>query len=71
MPRKNLSSLLLAVAILFLVLAVATLIPYPAPILSDLGYSALCPFAPWSTLALLFLPGVSWVVRGHINKQPA
>jgi hypothetical protein len=64
-------SLLLAVAIAFLAAALATLFPYPSPMLSDLGYSAFCPFAPWSTLALLFLAGVSWVVRQHLARPPA
>jgi hypothetical protein len=71
MPRKTLSSLLLAAATLFVVLALATLMPYRASMNSDLGYSALCPFAPWSTLMLFFLGGASWLVRRHIDAQPA
>jgi hypothetical protein len=39
--------------------------------ISDLGYRTLCPFAPWSTVTLLFLAGLAWVVRQHINSQPA
>jgi hypothetical protein len=38
--------------------------------ISDLGYRTLCPFAPWSTITLLFLAGLAWVVRKHINSQP-
>jgi hypothetical protein len=54
---------------LFLVLALVTLLPSSAPKISDLGYSTLCPFAPWSTLTLLFFSGLSWVVRQHVNAQ--
>ena len=56
---------------LFLVLAAVTLAPSSAPVISDLGYSTFCPFAPWSTLTLLFLAGLSWVVRSHVKAQPA
>jgi hypothetical protein len=54
----------------FLVLAAATLVPSSAPKVSDLGYSTLCPFAPWSTLALLFFAGLSWAIRLHVDSQP-
>jgi hypothetical protein len=69
MSRKALTALLLAAAIVFLALAVATLVPSSAPVISDLGYSTFCPFAPWSTLALLFFAGLSWVIRSHVNSQ--
>jgi len=69
MSRQTLSSLLLAAAILFLVLAAVTLAPFTNPMISDLGYHTLCPFAPWSTLTLLFLGGVSWVVRSYLGAQ--
>lgn len=52
------------------VLAVATLAPFSNPMVSDLGYHTLCPFAPYSTLSLLFLAGLAWVLRGYINQQP-
>jgi H+/Cl- antiporter ClcA len=72
MSPKNLSALLLAVAILFLVLALATLVPFspglPAMV-SDLGYYTWCPFAPYSTLTLLFVAGLAWVVRRYIDTQ--
>ena len=48
----------------------ATLMPYPAKMSSDLGYNAFCPFAPWSTITLLFLASVCWVMRRHINAKP-
>jgi hypothetical protein len=70
MPRQTLSLVLLTVSILFLALALVTLLPFPSSKMSDLGYSALCPFAPWSTLVLLLLGGVTWVVRSHISSRP-
>jgi hypothetical protein len=69
MSRQTLSSLLLVSAILFLALAAATLLPFSSLMISDLGYYSLCPFAPWSTLALLLVAGLSWVVRQHVNSQ--
>jgi hypothetical protein len=69
MSGKTLSSLLLAAAILLLILAGVTLVPYSNPMVSDLGYHTLCPFAPWSTLTLLFLAGLAWVLRGYMNQQ--
>jgi hypothetical protein len=68
--RKTLAALLLACAVIALILAAATLLPSSAPVISDLGYSTWCPFAPWSTLTLLFLGGLAWVVRSYIQKQP-
>ena len=69
MSRPTLTAFLLAIAILFLVLAVATVLPWSSLTISDLGYSTLCPFAPYSTLALLFVAGLSWVIRRHVNAQ--
>jgi hypothetical protein len=71
MSRQTLSSVLLASMIIFLSLAAATLVPSTLPKVSDLGYSTFCPFAPWSTLTLLFFGGLSWVIRKHVNAQPA
>lgn len=70
MSRQNLRSLLLAGAILLVVLAGVTILPYSTPMVSDLGYHTVCPFAPWSTLTLLFLAGLAWVLRGYIKQQP-
>jgi hypothetical protein len=70
MSRHALISILLACAILSVILALVTLIPSSAPKVSDLGYSTFCPFAPWSTLTLLFLAGLSWVVRQHVKSLP-
>ncbi len=71
MSRQTRSAIFLAGVIVFLVLATATLVPSSAPKISDLGYSTLCPFAPWSTLALLFFAGLSEAIRRHVNSQPA
>ena len=71
MSRQTLSSLLLVCAILLAIGAAVTLLPSSALTISDLGYRTLCPFAPWSTITLLFLAGLAWVVRQHINSQAA
>jgi len=69
MSRQTLSSILLAASVLLLVLAAATLVPYSSMMVSDLGYHTLCPFAPYSTLTLLFFAGLGWVVRQYVNAQ--
>jgi hypothetical protein len=71
MSRQTLSSLLLAGIILLTVLAAATLIPSSSLMISDLGYRTFCPFAPYSTVSLLLLAALGWVVRKHIDSQPA
>ena len=70
MSRSRLSALLLIGACFFGVTALATLIPYPSKMISDLGYFTLCPFAPWSTLTLLFLGALCWAVRQHVKSLP-
>jgi hypothetical protein len=70
MSRKTVSLLLLSTAIVMFVLAAATLLPFPASMVSDLGYNALCPFAPWSTLAILIVGGLCWIARQHLNRAP-
>ena len=62
--------LFLVLSILFALLAAATLIPHSSPTVSDLGYYTLCPFAPWSTLALLFFATLCWVLRRYLKAQP-
>jgi hypothetical protein len=72
MSPKNLSALLLVIAVLFGVLALATLAPFSSgspAMVSDLGYYTLCPFAPYSTLTLLFVAGLAWMVRRYIDNQ--
>jgi hypothetical protein len=70
MSRPNLSLLLFVVAIIFVAGGLVTLLPFSSSTPSDLGYYALCPFVPWSTLCLLLVAGLAWVVRQHINAQP-
>jgi uncharacterized membrane protein len=69
MSRETSSSLLYVAAMLLAAGACVTLVPWSNPMVSDLGYHTLCPFAPYSTLTLLFLGGLAWVVRGYINQQ--
>jgi hypothetical protein len=66
MSKKNLGTALLFLVALGVAAAVATLLPLPAPRGNDIGYVSLCPFAPWSTLILLAVAGVIWVVRSYI-----
>jgi NADH:ubiquinone oxidoreductase subunit 3 (subunit A) len=69
MSQQTLSFIFLASAVVFLILAMATILPFPSSTISDLGYYSLCPFAPWSTLMLLFVAGVIWVLRRHILSK--
>jgi hypothetical protein len=70
MPKQKLLDVLLAVAVLIAVLAAVTLLPFSSSnIRSDLGYSSLCPFAPWSTLTLVAFAGLAWLVRGYVKTQ--
>lgn len=71
MSRQTLTALFLAGALVFLALAVATLVPSAGLKISDLGYATFCPFAPWSTFALLFFAGLSWAIRRYLKSQPA
>ncbi len=70
MSRQNLSKLLYIFAIAMVVGAVVTVIPYSALTVSDLGYRTLCTFAPWSTITLMVLGGLAWVIRRHIDHLP-
>jgi hypothetical protein len=70
MSRGTLCLLLLIGTVFFGAAALATLIPYPTKMISDLGYFTLCPFAPYSTLTLLMLGGLCQVVRQHVKSQP-
>ena len=70
MPKEKLLNIISAIAALFVVLALVTLVPYSTGnIKSDLGYNSLCPFAPWSTLTLLAGAGFSWLVRGYFKQM--
>jgi len=70
MKKETYSSLLLTATILLVLGSCVTITPWSTPMVSDLGYHTVCPFAPWSTLTLLFLAGLAWVIRGYMN-QPA
>ncbi len=72
MPKQKLLQVLLGVEALIAALALATLVPFSSSnIKSDLGYSSLCPFAPWSTLTLLAFAGLAWLVRAYVKTQSA
>ena len=64
--QKPSSTILLGLAVLFVGLAVLTVLPFSAPKENDLGYVSMCPFAPWSTLALLVVAGVIWAIRQYL-----
>ena len=71
MPSKSRDLILLMLVLAFVIAAVVTLIPNVSPRNNDLGYSSLCPFAPWSTLVLLAGAGISLAVRSHLAKPDA
>jgi hypothetical protein len=64
--QKPSSAILFGLAILFVGLAILTLLPLNAPHNNDLGYLSMCPFAPWSTLSLLLVAGVIWAIRQYL-----
>jgi len=67
MTRKSPSIALTWLVYLFAALALWTLLPLPpASRINDLGYRSACPFAPWSTLALLVVAGLGWAVRQYL-----
>jgi hypothetical protein len=70
LAKQKLLNVLLAVAALIAALALATLVPFSSGFIkSDLGYSSLCPFAPWSTLTLLAFAGLVWLFRAYLKTQ--
>lgn len=69
MSRQQLSTLLLAFAAVLVLLAAVTLLPYGSPRINDLGYHSLCPFAPYSSGALLLGAGLAWIVRAYLNQK--
>jgi hypothetical protein len=66
MPKKTAGALLLLLTVAAAGAALATLIPADAIHKNDLGYLSLCPFAPWSTLALGFVAVLIWLIRGYV-----
>ncbi|MGD1095139.1 MAG: hypothetical protein ABSB35_24495 [Bryobacteraceae bacterium] len=71
MTEETRNSSLLALAGVLAVLGLATLLPVSSSKTSDLGYASLCPFAPWSSLALLLAAGLVWAVRRYLMEQSA
>jgi hypothetical protein len=47
-------------------LSASTMLPLSVSRTNDLGYYSLCSFAPWSSLALLFVAGVLWAIRKYL-----
>lgn len=72
MQKQKLLNILLAAIVLLVAAALVTVLPFSSTnIKSDLGYSSLCPFAPWSTLTLLVFAGLVWLVRAYVKTQGA
>ena len=69
MSKDMRNSLLQALALILAGLAIFTLVPYSGTKPNDLGYMSACPFAPWSTLALLLAAGVVWAVRQYLATR--
>ena len=66
MSDKARIAALLVLMWIFVALSVSTILPLPASKTNDLGYYSLCSFAPWSSLALLFVAGVLWAIRKYL-----
>jgi hypothetical protein len=66
MSRDQVANSLFGLALLFAMAALLTLIPFSAAKMNDLGYHSMCPFAPWSSLALLVAAGVVWLIRSYV-----
>ena len=69
MSKEIRNAMLLALVIIFVGMAVWTLLPLSAPKANDLGYVSACPFAPWSSLALLIAAGVVWAIRQYLMTR--
>lgn len=69
MSSKTRNAGMLVVVWILAGLAVWTLLPFSASKPNDLGYVSTCPFAPWSTLALLLVAGVIWAIRQYFVKR--
>ncbi len=66
MSENTRSFALLILVWLLLGAAAVTLLPVSGAKPNDLGYFSECPFAPWSTLALLLVAGLIWAVRQYL-----
>jgi hypothetical protein len=69
MSKDIRNSMLLALVVILAGSAVWTMLPLAAPKANDLGYVSACPFAPWSTLALLLVAGVIWALRQYLMTR--
>ncbi len=69
MSEVNRNTTLTVLVFLFCAAAAMTLVPHAASRINDLGYNSVCPFAPWSSLALLLLAGLVWVVRQYLRGR--
>jgi hypothetical protein len=65
---SNRNTALLVLALLLAGLAVVTALPWTGPRTNDLGYTSVCPFAPWSTLGLLLAAGLVWAIRQYLDE---
>jgi hypothetical protein len=63
---KSKASGLLGLTLILAGLAIWTALPFSASKTNDLGYFSACPFAPWSTLALLLVAGVLLAIRQYL-----
>ena len=66
MSKDVRNATLLALIIVLLGLAAFTMLPFSASKANDLGYVSTCPFAPWSTLAILLAAGVVFAIRQYL-----
>ncbi len=69
MSKDIRNSMLLALVLICVGLAVWTLMPSSGPKANDLGYVSACPFAPWSSLSLLVVAGAIWAVRKYLMTR--
>jgi hypothetical protein len=71
MSDKTRSTALLVLIVILVALAIWTLIPASAAKANDLGYLSMCPFAPWSTLALLMAAAALFAVQQYfLTRAP-
>ncbi len=69
MTEQTRNTGLLVLDSIFAGLAVWTKLPFSASKTNDLGYISTCPFAPWSTLALLLVAGVLLAIRKYFQTR--
>lgn len=70
MSEKTRSNILLVLILILAGLALWTLLPSSGMKLNDLGYYSVCPFVPWSTLALLLAAGFISAMRRYLWPRP-